>query len=519
MLIDALKAKQYRNTYKTKNKHKEAKGDADINKTLKGVLINKNMKNPAESGTVSFSEIEDTLLICDTPNYYSIPNDEKKDVSESSFDIKKAMTPLIIGTGALCAGIFGVSSILKKSSKNILNTKSFEHLPDLAVNMNIKEEPHFALYRAIRDPNTKNILGAAAVFVMSGITLISKNFVEGAKEIWLKKKAADVEKDLQEQLIEVETNSFSGKLNVVNELLNKNVKYFDSVLNSKKEQKPKLTQSNIFAGFATFCGSDNVEKVETQKCDKKELYKNIGFTALTVGVIAGAILLGKMSLTNLRKTAEHSNKFANDVTEATIDTVKKMSEKANKDDLPSVIGYLKAISAKPEFVREIGKKYNLADGEIQSIISQVEESTKTIFADAPTALGGIPKKIQYYCYIDENRGHLYNWILNPENKFTKYIFGAFTISSAIGYMFKQGMDAVKELTVLKENAKTELDLRKRLVDVEIRNFKSKKESAINPLIDNFDKQVQSGNKTQEELKQLADNILMETKNGPPYVYT
>ena len=81
------------------------------------------------------------------------------------------------------------------------------------------------------------------------------------------------------------------------------------------------------------------------------------------------------------------------------------------------------------------------------------------------------------------------------------------------------MDAVKEVTVLKENAKTELDLRKRLVDVEIRNFKSKKESAINPLIDNFNKQVQSGNKTQEELKQIADNILMETKNGPPYVYT
>ena len=33
-------------------------------------------------------------------------------------------------------------------------------------------------------------------------------------------------------------------------------------------------------------------------------------------------------------------------------------------------------------VMEIGKKYNLADGEIQSIIAQVEESTKTIFAEA-----------------------------------------------------------------------------------------------------------------------------------------
>ena len=519
MLIDALKAKQCRNTYKINNK--KPSGDADINKTLKGVLVNKNVKGSQECDLISFSEMEDSLLICDTPSYYSMPTKEKTDETESSFSLTKTMTPLLIGTAALCAGIFGVSAILKKSSQNILNTKSFEHLPDLAVNMNIKEEPHFALYRAIRDPNTKNLLGAAAVFVMSGITLISKNFIEGAKEIWLKKKEADIEKDLQEQLIEVETNSFSGKLNVVNELLNKNLKHFEGVLNSNKEKSLKTSQPNIFAGFQTFCGDNKTENEEKQNInkDKKELYKNIGFAALTAGVIAGAILMGKMSLANLRKTAQHSNKFANDITEATIDTVKKMSDKADSADLPSVIGYLKAISAKPEFIKEIGKKYNLADGEIQSIISQVEESTKTIFADAPTALGGIPKKVQYYCYIDENRGHLYNWILNPENKFTKYIFGAFTISSAIGYMFKQGMDAVKEVTVLKENAKTELDLRKRLVDVEIKNFKSKKESAINPLIDNFDKQVQSGNKTQEELKQIADNILMETKNGPPYVYT
>lgn len=520
MLIDALKAKQYRNTYKTKKKVKNVNADADINKTLKGVLVNKNIKNQTETDFVSFDEIGDTLLICDTPSYYSIPKEEKKSESESAFSLKKAMTPLVLGTGAMCASIFAVSAILNKSSKTILNTKSFEQLPDLAVNMNIKEEPQFAIYRAIRDPNTKNILGALGVFIMSGITIISKNFVEGAKEIWLKKKSADVENELQEKLIEVETNCFSGKLNVVNELLSSNVKYFDSVLNTKKAKQ--TSTPSVFAGFLSFKGNETQKTSkdeEATKKAKKELRKNIGFAALTVGVIAGAIALGKMSLTNLRKTAENSNKFANDITEATIDAVKNISDNANSADLPSIIGYFKAISAKPEFIKEICKKYNLGDSEIQSIVDQVSESTKTIFADAPVALGGIPKKIQYYCYIDESRGHLYNWILNPENKFTKYIFTSFALTGAGGYLFKQGMDALKELAVLKENAKTELDLRKRLVDVEIRNFKAKKESAINPLIDNFNKQVQSGNKTQEELKQIADNILMETKNGPPYVYT
>ena len=180
---------------------------------------------------------------------------------------------------------------------------------------------------------------------------------------------------------------------------------------------------------------------------------------------------------------------------------------------------LKSICAKPEFVKEIGKKYGLSEDKISSIIKEVEKEKSTIFADAPTALGGIPKKLQYYCYIDENRGHLYNWILHPENKFTKYIFLSFTLSSAIGYMFKQAMDAIKNVTVMRENAKTELGLRKRLVDVEVRNFQAKKESAIKPLVDNFSSQVQSGQKSREELKQLADNILTEIKNGPPYVYT
>ena len=133
-------------------------------------------------------------------------------------------------------------------------------------------------------------------------------------------------------------------------------------------------------------------------------------------------------------------------------------------------------------------------------------------------MGGIPKKVQYYCYIDEPRGHFYNWILNPENKFTKQIFTAFTASSAIGYVFEQGMDAIKEVAVMQENAKTELDLKKRLVAVEIESFRAKKESAIAPLIDNFTMLAQSGQKSKKDLKQIADNILMEIKNGPPYVY-
>ena len=74
----------------------------------------------------------------------------------------------------------------------------------------------------------------------------------------------------------------------------------------------------------------------------------------------------------------------------------------------------------------------------------------------------------------------------------------------------------------KENASysadVELDLQKRLVATELRNFKAKKDSAIEPLCEEFFAQKASG-KSPEELKIMADNILFEIKNGPPFVYS
>ena len=63
-----------------------------------------------------------------------------------------------------------------------------------------------------------------------------------------------------------------------------------------------------------------------------------------------------------------------------------------------------------------------------------------------------------------------------------------------------------------------MQLQKRLVATELRNFKAKKDSAIEPLCEEFFEQKASG-KSPEELKIMADNILFEIKNGPPFVYS
>ena len=153
MKIEAIKNSQAK--AKKKQQKKADKPDA-INKTLQGVLINNHVRGLSPENNFSFNDIQDSLLICETNGYYK-GNCITKDENESSFDIKKAIIPTLAGTALIVGSCFGLSAILKKSSNNLLNTKNFEQLPDLAINMNIKEEPQFAIYRAIRDPNSKNI--------------------------------------------------------------------------------------------------------------------------------------------------------------------------------------------------------------------------------------------------------------------------------------------------------------------------------------------------------------------------
>ena len=69
--------------------------------------------------------------------------------------------------------------------------------------MNIVEEPHFAMYRALRDPSAKNILGLIGVGLMTGVTVTAKNFVDGTKEAWIKKQECNINYQLQEDLISV----------------------------------------------------------------------------------------------------------------------------------------------------------------------------------------------------------------------------------------------------------------------------------------------------------------------------
>ena len=109
-----------------------------------------------------------------------------------------------------------------------------------------------------------------------------KTFVDGFKEVWVKKKEADIQKNLQENLIAVETQSFSGKMQIIRSMLSEKADTFSKELNEVK--------NNI---------SFNAKN--EKKSEKKKHLPMFLTGALTT---AGIIALGYLSLHNIRKSEQ-----------------------------------------------------------------------------------------------------------------------------------------------------------------------------------------------------------------------
>ena len=153
---------------------------------------------------------------------------------------------------------------------------------------------------------------------------------------------------------------------------------------------------------------------------------------------------------------------------------------------------------------------------IQKILKKIRTSTTKV---NPNIGGDGTPKPAFNSFVDDYRAFFYNWLLDTANPQFKQLFLGITGITAISYGGTLAGEAIKEVQVKKINAETELELQKRLVSTELRNFKSKKDAAIQPLVSEFYKQVDNGQKTNTELKAMAENVLFEIKNGPPFVYS
>lgn len=439
--------------------------------TQEGVIVNNCCKPEC-----NFNEICDTLIIS---NHTEAPAELKETPQE------KSLLPISgIALGVMGA-ITGLTYFISRNTKALAKTDKKQVLPTLTRHVALNEETHQAIYRMVRNPNRQTILAGSGVLALTATAFMGKTFFDGFKEVWVKKKEADIQKNLQENLIAVETQTFGGKMQIIRNMLSTRTAEFAKTLNfgHRPEAAEKRNNTNYFLlGAATF---------------------------------AGILGLGFLSIKNLTRGKQYLEEGSRALKNTIPEIIKKSTKETMEEDREILKGIFTALGTPKKYIKEHLKNLNWSKADIKDFEDELLSST----ARVERALGGDgTDKPTYYSHVDDYRAHLYNYLLDTDNKQFKQLFFGIAGLSAVGYAGKLTGDAIKEVQVKKINAQTELDLQKRLVSTELRNFKAKKDAAITPLVEEFYKQKRAG-KSKEELKIIADNILYEIKNGAPFVYS
>lgn len=492
---DAEIARQKKNLTDSQKK----KADA----TKEGVVVNALIKEPKN---IDMNDLYNCLVISD-----DVKMPEK--LYENKNTKEKSLLPISIITTGVMAIIALTSLFVRKNAKINLNLNEAKKIDSLKRNLAINEETHQAIYQMVQYPTYKTILAGIGVLTITAMGFMGKMFVDGFKDIWIKKKEADIQKNLQENLIAVETQSFSGKIQIIRSMLADKAREFSEYLCTTPKKQPNFGSSNNKFKFGT--KEDNSSK----KSDTSSL-SDFALGALTLIAIIGLGFVSLTILTKGKKDLEKNIKKTKDEISKIISHSRWKTKNLDKSNLKSMF---MDIHAEPEYIKSELSKLSWWKGWwgtekkrfIDEAIFDVQKST----AKADKALGGDgPPKPSFYSHVNDYRAFLYNYLLDTKNPQFKQLFFGITAVTAISYGGKAVGEAVKEVQVKKMNAQTELELQKRLVATELRNFKAKKDAAIEPLCEEFYVQLKKG-KSKEELKTIVENILFEVKNGPPFVYS
>ena len=492
---DVETRRQYRNQTNTQKRN--------LSEMKEGIVVNSLIKDSKDIPNIG--NMYDNLIIPE--RVARVDYFEKIDLKHQTEKKQdKPYKPLMVATTALFGLLAGTMMVLSSAAKHKTRLPEWKTLPEIPKNVAINNEPHFVTYLMIRDPNLKTVLGASGVFVLSAIGLAGKNFVDGVKEIWVRKKQAEVQKDLQEKLIAVETQSFAGKMQILRNMLAEKAKELDTVLHRQNIGNENAT----FRKFISFKNASPYIQKSEQK-EKKQIP-----VAYSVALSAGAALaFGIMAFRHLQLTAKTYENFKKSM-EAVIKDLISKNENWDEASLKKVKNILVSMRfSTPEIEKTLSKAKGLPKNFLNEVVVEAEKITQ----EGAEAIAGKPgSKASFYSHTDDERAHLYNMIVNWENPLLKILFAGMSAVTAVGYAGTAAIEGIKEAQVIKENAKTELELQKNLVNVELNNFESKKRSVIEPLVEEFRIQAMNG-KDKNELKTRAENILYEIKNGPPFVYS
>ena len=474
----------------------------NLNTTKEGVVVNSTIKENENN----LSGVRDSFLISEDA---SLPSQLYND----NQIVDKKLLPLsavALGVMGAIAGLTGFVRYSAKVSKNIAKEK---WLPAVTRNVNLSKEHYQVIFQMVQSPNVKTFIAGAGVLTLSAMAFMGKTFFDGYRDIWVKRKEANIQKNLQENLIDVETQAFSGKMQIIRAMLSKYSSDFEKYISPKDEKSHQGFGTKNFKQFA-FKGEN------LPKSTKNSSWGNI---LLGLGTVAGIVGLGFLSLKNLTKSKIHLQESLDKTKDIIREIVKTSSEETkqkDKDNLAHMFVEIENSSGIKDFVKEQIEllKWNNKE-EKNEFLEKIFQKFNTSATKVNPNIGGdgTPKPA-FNSFVDDYKAFFYNWLLDTSNPQFALLFAGITGITAISYGGKLVGEALKDVQVKKINAETELNLQKRLVSTELRNFKAKKDSAIFPLVKEFYKQVDSG-RSQEELKNTAENILSEIKNGPPYVYS
>ncbi len=493
-LHDAESSRQQRNMTNSQRK---------TNLTMKeGVVVNSFIKDNQELG------------LADVYNNLIISNEAK--MPTKLYEGTKAKDKSFLPIAALSLGVMTTvalfSAFVKRNAKIVTNLAKEKWLPTVTRNVQLSEETSQAVYQMIQNPSRSSIIAGTGVLGLTATAFMSKTFLDGYKDIWIKRKEADIQKNLQEKLIEVETQSFSGKMQIIRGMMSKRAQEFDKYLNNNSE--PILQNfGNKKRNQIPFMSNNESTKKENSKISV------IGYVLAGVATFAGIVGLGAMAIKNASKSQEYLQKYLNETKDVITNVVKNTTKDTQKADMESLENMFKIVGAKPDYIKTVMQDVKWDEKDVADFTNKVIKKMETSTTKVNENIGGdgTPKPA-FNSFVDDYRAFFYNWLLDPSNPQFKQLFLGVTGVTAVGYAGKLVGDAIKDVQVKKINAETELELQQRLVSTELRNFKSKKDSAIQPLVDEFYKQVDNG-KSKEELKTMAENILFEIKNGAPFVYS
>ena len=498
---DIESTRHQRNMTKTQKRN-----DSNIKE---GVIVNSFVKDPL----LSLDETCDTLIISNT----NIDLPQK--VYEKETKQRDPLIPLCIATVGVMALLGGFTAMMKKFSKGKLESTKEYLLPGMTRNHCINDEIHQSIFSMIQSPSRKTILASLGVITLGSMAFMGKIFIDGFKDVWIKKQEADIQKNLQENLIEVETQSFSGKIQIIRSMLSSKAKIFSQEL-TFKANNDKASSNTIT--------KNNSDEISSSRNKDKKMWLIGGATLLSI------LGLGYFATRNIRKSDEFIRKGIKNTKTGIDNLIDDFNSGKPLDNIQAHNGMvlsgkdaykalienmLETIYAKPEEIERVVNKLNLPQSEKEEFIRQLKDDMNQATEQVNPMMGGSGRnKITYFSHVNDYLSFFYDWLMNPKNPQFKNLFFGIAGVSALAYGGKTAAEAVKDVQVKKYNAETELELQKRLVSTELRNFKAKKESAIEPLCDEFYLQKDAG-KSKEELKIIADNILFEIKNGPPFVYS